>query len=125
MLGSLALALMALRAGLAMRKRRLQRLRGKPDLIRRHLALAKPAVGLVIAGFLGGAVSSVMLRNWEPFGTFHGIAGAAAALLFALTAHQGMRAQRDRGVVGRHGLLGLAAVLIAALTAVAGFVLLP
>ena len=100
MLGSLALALMALRAGLAMRKRRLQRLRGKPDLIRRHLALAKPAVGLVIVGFLGGAASSVMLRDWEPFGTFHGIAGVAVALLFGLAAHQGRRAQRDREADG-------------------------
>jgi hypothetical protein len=125
MLASLALAILALRAGLAMRKRRTRGLGPKSGLMRRHLALAKPAVGLVLVGFGGGVVSAVMLRSWEPFDSLHGLVGLVVAALFALTGYAGQRAARGRGGAGTHGLLGLSAVLLAALTAFAGFVLLP
>jgi len=126
MLIGLALAVLALRAGLAMRGRRLSRARHSAELLRRHLALAKPAVLLVLAGFVGGPVSAVLLRGWEPFGSLHSALGGLAALLFAAAAWVGSGLERRRG--GRastHGALGLAAVLLAALASMAGFVLLP
>jgi hypothetical protein len=122
---SLAVVLLALRAGLGMRRRRLQGLRPKPDLIRRHLALAKPGVTLVLIGLVGGVVSSVWLRGWEPLASFHSWLGIASALLFVVAATLGRRAGRGREEAARHGLLGLFAVLMALVAMVAGFVLLP
>ena len=126
MLLSLGLALLALRAGLEMRKRRLRGTRRSAELLRRHLALAKPAVVLVALGFVGGPLSAVRLRGWEPFDSLHSALGAVAVLLFAAAAWMGWRLERRRGgSAGRHGALGLAAVLLAALASMAGFVLLP
>jgi len=122
---SLAVVVLALRAGLGMRRRRLQGLRPKPDLIRRHLALAKPGVALVLIGLVGGVVSSVWLRSWEPFDSFHSWLGLVSALLFASAATLGRRAGRGREEAARHGLVGLFAVLAALVAMVAGFVLLP
>ena len=122
---SLVVVLLALRAGLGMRRRRLQRLRPKPDLIRRHLALAKPGVALVLIGLIGGVVSSVWLRGWEPLDSFHSWLGLASALLFAVAAMLGRRAGRNREGAARHGLIGLFAILTALVAMVAGLVLLP
>jgi hypothetical protein len=126
MLLSLALALLALRAGLEMRKLRLRGARHSAELLRRHLLLAKPAVVLVLIGFVGGPVSAVVLRDWEPFGSLHSALGGLAALLFVAAARIGWGLERRRGgSASRHGALGLAAVLLAALASMAGFVLLP
>lgn len=126
MVASLAAAGLAFRAGLGLRRARLSRRPPPRDLRRRHLALAKLALPLLLAGFVGGPLSSALLRDWTPFGTFHGIAGALAALLFVAAALQGRRLEGGRVSARQaHGLLGALAMLIAAVTAVAGFVLLP
>ncbi|MBW2272902.1 MAG: hypothetical protein JRG96_06500 [Deltaproteobacteria bacterium] len=122
----MACALLALRAGLAMRRRRLRGAPHASGLLRRHLALAKPAVVLVLIGFAAGPISAVRFRGWEPFDSLHALLGGLAASLFAAAAWMGRSLERRRGGnASTHGALGLVAVLFAALAAMAGFVLLP
>ena len=126
MLVSLALAVLTLRAGLALRRARRGRAPPEPGLRRRHLRLAKPAVAFVLAGFAGGPISAVLLRDWRAFGSFHGMLGLAVAALFLAAAVLGRRIERGRAsAFEAHAWLGALAVLGAALAAVAGFVLLP
>jgi hypothetical protein len=126
MLLSLALAALTLRAGLALRRARLGRAPRDPGLRRRHLRLAKPAVALILAGFVGGPLSALWLRGWTPFTTFHGVLGLVVAALFVAAALVGRRLERGRSrAFEAHARLGALAVLGAALAAVAGFVLLP
>jgi len=126
MLASLTLAGLALRSGLILRRLRRRRLPRARELRPRHLRLAKPAVALLLVGFVGGPVSWVWLRGGELLGSFHGALGVAVAGLFVATAVLGHRieahASRRFDV---HALLGTLALLLGALAAVAGFVLLP
>jgi hypothetical protein len=129
MLLALALAAVALRAGLKMRRRRT---RGEPPrrgLLASHLRVARPAVLLLLVGFLGGPVSAAWLRDWAPFGTLHAWLGVLAAGLFAAAGWMGWRMQhgqlsRSRGA-NVHGALGTLAMLAGAAAAAAGMVLLP
>lgn len=126
MLAGLALAGWALRTGLALRRTRRGRARRTAAMRPRHLRLAKVAVAVVLVGFVGGPISAVTLRGFEPFESFHGLLGVAAALLFAAAAALGHRLEEGRSrAFDAHALLGMLALLAAALTAVAGFVLLP
>jgi len=126
MLVSITLAVLTLRAGLALRRARRRREPRDPKLRRRHLRLAKPAVALVLAGFVGGPISAVVLRDWQAFASFHGKLGLAVAALFLAAAVLGRRIERGRAsAFEAHAWLGALAVLGAALTAIAGFVLLP
>jgi hypothetical protein len=120
------LALFAvLRIGLKMRQRRLVGTRPDPSLLRRHLRLAKPAIFLAIFGFIGGTLSSTLIRDWALLESAHGILGLIVACLFGVTAFLGFRVERGEGEPGVHGLVGVLAILSASLAAVAGFVLLP
>lgn len=121
----LAALIAVLRIGLRMRKRRLAG--GPPDLdlIRLHLKLAKPAIALAMFGFVGGALSSTLIRGWTLFNSSHGVLGLIVVCLFGTTAYLGYRAERGEGEPGIHGLLGVLAILTASLAAFAGFVLLP
>jgi len=126
MLASLALVLLTLRSGLALRRARRARRPPPRDGRRKHLRLAKPAVALALIGFVGGPLSALWLRDWTPFSTFHGVAGGVAALLFALAAIQGRRLEAgEPSARNAHALLAGGAVLAAAVAAMAGFVLLP
>ncbi len=125
MLGTLSLVALTLRIGLAMRRRRSQGLKRQPDLLRQHLALARPAVVLAALGLVSGAASVVWLRDWRSFESFHGILGIVTTALFAATAYTGMRVLRGETKAFQHGLLGVLATLVAAVAAMAGFVLLP
>jgi len=126
MVASIALAGLTLRSGLALRRSRLGRLRRTPEMRPRHLRLARPAVVLLLLGFVGGPVSSVWLRSWDAFGTFHSAAGLAAAVLFAGAALLGHRIQVHHSkAFDAHALAGGLALLVGALAAVAGFILLP
>jgi len=123
---SLALAAVALRAGLRMRARRRQRQRPLAALRRAHIRLAKPAVLLVVVGFVAGPLSAAYLRDWSPFGTLHAWLGVVAAGLFIATAVLGLRLERGSSrAVERHALLGALAILLGGLAAMAGIVLLP
>ncbi len=129
MLSALALAALALRAGLRMRRLRTRGAKLERGLLATHLRVARPAVLLLLAGFLGGPLSALFLRDWTPFGTFHAWLGLVAAALFGTAGWLGLRMQRgrlrrDRGA-RLHGLLGTLAMLFGALAAAAGLVLLP
>ena len=126
MLVSVVLCGVSLRAGLVLRRTRRFRTRRPPGLRESHLRFAKPAVIAVLLGFLGGPISAVLLRNWEPFRTFHGVVGLVAAALFAAAGVLGLRLERRRSrQYDAHALLGLLAMLAAVIASVAGFVLLP
>jgi hypothetical protein len=126
MVVSLGLAGLALRAGLELRRLRLRRHPSRVELRRRHLRLAKPAVGLIALGALGGPLSAWLLRDWTPFQTFHSWVGVAALATFVVTAVVGRRLERGLTVARpQHARVALLAALLAALAAASGFVLLP
>ncbi|MEB2344663.1 MAG: DUF4079 family protein [Deltaproteobacteria bacterium] len=126
MLAALTLAALALRSGLALRRARRLRVRRRPEDLRRHLAVAKPALVMVAAGFAGGPLSMAWLRGREPFATAHAWIGVAALLLFVAAGILGRRLERGRGRPrDAHALLATLALLAAAGAALTGFVLLP
>jgi hypothetical protein len=124
MLGSLALAIATLRAGL--RLRRARRLGGRKNAAdyRRHLRLAKPT--LAALGFAGGIASSIWLRGWEALATTHAAVAVAALLAFLATGVLGHRLENgDRAPLEWHARLAGVATLLAAAAIGTGFVLLP
>jgi hypothetical protein len=126
MAASIALAGLARRNGLALRRARRRHGRRDPSALRAHLALAKPAVVALLIGFCAGPLSMVLLRGRDPFETAHGWIGATAIVLFVSAAWLGRRLERGRSrAVDAHALLALLAVLAAGVAALAGFVLLP
>jgi hypothetical protein len=127
MAASLACLLLALRAGLALRRARRGVARGDTlRLRRRHLALVKPAVVALAIGFVGGPLSMLWLRGREPFETAHGFVGVTAAALLVAAAWMGRRLERGRTRARDvHALLGVLAALAACGAAAAGLVLLP
>ena len=126
MAASIVLAGMALRIGLGLRAARRGRAPRRAGARARHLALAKPAVAMLLVGFVGGPLSMVWLRGREPFGTAHAWIGTLAIALFVAVAVLGRRLERGRGrPVDAHALLAGLAMLVAAVAALTGFVLLP
>lgn len=127
----LGLLAAALRSGAKLRAARLRRSALPRDARRRHLRVAKPAVVLACLGFLGGPLSALLLRDWTPFSTLHGILGASAALLLIATGLRGRALEAAGGgeesadLRAGHALLALLATGVSALAAFAGFVLLP
>ena len=122
----LVLAGLAFRAGVGLRRSRARRLPRAPGLRAGHLRFAKPAVVMLLLGFVAGPISWVWLRGGEPLGTFHGFVGLAVAVLLAGAALVGRRIETRRSrAYDLHAVLGGLAILFAALAAVAGFVLLP
>lgn len=126
MVGSLGLATLALRAGLRLRRARRRHIRRSLADRQRHLALAKPAVAMLLLGFLAGPLSMATLRGRQPFGTAHAWIGASTIALFLAAAWVGRRLElRRHGAVDVHAWLAVLAMLGAALAAATGFVLLP
>ena len=126
MTASLLLALLALRAGLRLRRARLLGVRRKAADLQRHLRLAKPAVAMLLVGFAGGPVSAVWLRGWDAFRTAHAWIALTAVGLVVATAVLGRRLEQGLGrPVEAHARLALLATFAAAAAFVAGFVLLP
>ena len=123
---SLTLALLALRAGLGLRRARLRGARRRAADLRRHLRLAKAAVVMIVIGFGAGPVSAVWLRGWDAFRTAHAWIALVTVGLYAATGVLGRRLEHGRSrAVDSHALLALLATLGAAAAFVAGFVLLP
>ena len=126
MLTAIALAALALRAGLALRRGRQTRARRSHALYAKHFRFAKPAVLLGVTGFVLGPLSMWALRGRAPFETVHAFFGVTAAALFVATGLLGWRLEhRLSRSVEAHARLGLALVLAAAAAAIMGFVLLP
>jgi hypothetical protein len=126
MLAALVVCILALRAGARIRRARQGLAPRDPSLRARHLRLAKPGVAMIAAGFLGGPLSMILLRDRPPFGTFHALLGATALALFLAAATVGRRLEHGRtSARAAHALLAVLATLFAAGAAVAGFVLLP
>lgn len=126
MLLSIGAVVVALRRGLRLRRARLAGTRRDPELRRRHLLVARPAVAAILVGFIAGPISAVALRGFEPFDTFHGAVGVSVAALFAAAAWLGHQLAHGRSRArDLHALLGGLGVLLSALAAVAGFILLP
>jgi hypothetical protein len=122
----LVLALLTLRLGLALRSARRRGVRREPSLRRSHVRLARPTLAVLVVGYAGGLASAVWLRGFEPFGTFHALAGSMALALFLATGVLGQRLLRGRSrAVEVHARLGLLAVLASAAAVGTGFVLLP
>jgi hypothetical protein len=126
MLGSLALAIATLRAGLRLRRaRRLEQRRNAADY-RRHLRLAKPTLAAIGLGFVGGIASSIWLRGWEALASTHGAIAVLALLAVVATVVLGRRLERgDRTQLEWHARLAGVATLLAAVAIGTGFVLLP
>ncbi|MDD9872167.1 MAG: hypothetical protein OXU65_01480 [Deltaproteobacteria bacterium] len=142
MLAAIALAALALRAGLRLRAAR----RGAPSaraagaeeraaLRARHILLGKIAVLAIGLGFGGGIASVVWLRGWQVFGSAHGLVACAALALFVCAAvlgrrlENGLKSGLESGAGSRarqrHAAAGLLALLAAAAAFGTGFVLLP
>lgn len=123
---ALTAAGLALRRGLLLRRARRTGATGRRELLRLHLRIAKPAVALVVLGFVLGPFSMFWLRGRAPFTSLHALLGITAAGLFVAAAFVGRRRERGQGgSADAHALLGIAAFLVGAAAAVAGFVLLP
>jgi hypothetical protein len=126
MLGAILLCGVALRRGLVLRRARRFRAPLPRSARAAHLRAAKVAVAAALLGFVGGPVSAVWLRHWEPFASFHGWVGLLAAALLAAAAGTGHRIEVHRARhFDAHALLGMLGLLAAVVGAVAGFVLLP
>jgi hypothetical protein len=126
MLSTIALAALALRAGLALRRRRHAGARRPAALYARHFRFAKPAVALALIGFALGPLSMWWLRGRAPLETAHSLAGIVTVGLFAAAGLIGRRLERGSSrAVELHARLALAAVLAALAAAIMGFVLLP
>jgi hypothetical protein len=126
MLASLALAFLALRAGLALRRARRLGARRDGRTYARHLRLAKLALTLLPIGFALGLASAVWLRGWSALGSAHGWVSSGTLALFLAAGWRGRLLERRASEArDAHALLGVLAALCAAASLFTGFVLLP
>ncbi len=126
MLAALVLALLALRAGLGLRRARRLGARRDSRAYARHLRLAKLAVTLLPFGFAAGIASAVLLRGWSALGSAHGWVSSGTLALFLAAAWFGRGLERRASEArDTHALLGVLAALCAAASLFTGFVLLP
>ena len=126
MLATIGLALLTLRAGLALRRaRRLGQPRA-PRALARHLRLAKLTLTLVPLGFAAGLASAVGLRGFDALASAHGRVACGALALFLATGFVGARLEKGQSQArDLHALLGVLAALCAGAAFGTGFVLLP
>lgn len=123
---AIAVAALAARSGLRMRRARRLAAPRERSALGRHLRIAKLAVAMVMIGALGGPLSMALLRGRAPFETAHAWIGVTAFALFAGAAFLGRRLERGRArPLDAHALLGVLALLASGVAAVTGFVLLP
>ncbi len=123
---ALAITLLALRRGLALRSARRRGVRRPPAWRREHLRLAKLAMVMLIVGWAGGPASMLWLRDRPAFDTAHAAVATGGLLLLVATAVLGHRLERGRSQArDLHAALALASTLAAAAAMGTGFVLLP
>lgn len=126
MVSTLAMAIATARLGLEIRRRRMNQRQVGGELRARHLRFGKRTLLMVGLGFLAGPISMALLRDREPFESFHGILGIIVLGLFAWTGWTGRALaagkQEARDI---HRIAAASSVAAAMLSAVAGFILLP
>ena len=126
MVTTLATALATARLGLEIRRRRVN---GRPvggELRVRHLRFGRRTLLMIGIGFLAGPASMALLRNRDPFESFHGILGLIVLGLFAWTGWSGRAlANGNRDARDIHRIAAASSVAAAMLSAIAGFILLP
>jgi len=126
MISTLVMAILTARLGLEIRRRRLKGRSVGGDLRARHLRFGKRALVMVGIGFLSGPVSMALLRDRNPFESFHGILGIIVLGLFSWTGWSGRAlALGRRDARDIHRIAAGTSVAAAMLSAVAGFILLP
>jgi hypothetical protein len=126
MVSTLTMAIVTARLGLEIRRRRMNGRRVGGELRTRHLRFGKRTLAMVGVGFLAGPVSMLLLRDRDPFESFHGILGIIVLGLFAWTGWSGrVLAAGNRDVRDIHRIAAASSVAAAMLSAVAGFILLP
>jgi hypothetical protein len=126
MVVSLAMAIATARLGLEIRRRRLNARPIGGELRRRHLRNGSRTLVMVGIGFLAGPVSMALLRDRDPFESFHAILGMIVLGLFAWTGWSGRAlASGNREARDIHRIAAASSVAVAMLSAVAGFILLP
>ena len=91
---TVGLIFLALRRGLALRRRRQRGADKIPGALARHLVLARPAVLLAAVGLVSGPLSAVFLREWTPLQTLHGWLALLAAGLLLAAGFVGLRLSR-------------------------------
>jgi hypothetical protein len=120
----IALGLIALREGLALRRARLlDRARDSG----RHRRVAQGFVVLVVLGYASGLFSMAKLRAEPLFESFHFMltTTAGTALLLALGLGKNLERVPSSVVRGAHLACGAVGLLLALLAAVAGIAILP
>ena len=124
MLGVIALGLVVLRDGLALRDARMRR---KPRHPERHARLAKLLIALVAVGWASGVASMVLLRNQSMFESIHWPFGSSSLVLLAVAGAIGLQLERGRWLDRRvaHAAFGALGMLFALGAAVAGMSILP
>jgi len=121
----LALALLALREGLRIRRGRIS---GRRVDARRHRRLARAAVPLLIVGFAAGLASMAWLRQDESLAeSVHFRLALPAVLGLAGGGLLGLRLERGAGIRTRrwHAWLGALGLLFGLAAGVAGIAILP
>jgi hypothetical protein len=129
MLATLALALLTLRAGLALRRARRLGLQRDGRTLAKHLRLAKLAITLLPIGYAAGLASALWLRGWDALASAHGRIASVTLALFLTAAYAGRKLERKQAgalaTPDTHALLAVLAALGAAASLFTGFVLLP
>jgi hypothetical protein len=123
---SLVMALATARLGLQIRRNRIAGRSNGRALRDRHLWFGKRTLAMIAIGFVAGPFSMALLRDRDPFESFHAILGIIVLGLFAWTgwSGRGLAAgkQDSRDI---HRIAAASSIAAGLLSAVAGFILLP
>jgi uncharacterized membrane protein YfcA len=121
----LAMALLALREGIAIRRGRIS---GRRVDSRRHRRLGKLAVPLLVVGFGAGIASMAWVRSGEPLAeSVHFRLALPALLGFCVGGWLGLRLERGAGPKVRqlHAWFAALGLLLGLATGAAGMAILP
>ncbi len=124
MLAVVALGIVVLREGLALRRARIRR---RAVSSARHRRYAKILIPLVALGWAMGVASMVLLRNRDMFESIHWPFGSSALVLLVIAGAIGLRLERAQALDQRtaHVAFGALGVLLMIGAAVAGMSILP
>jgi len=124
MLAVVALGVLVLREGTALRRARARR---RPFDSSRHRRFAKLLIPLVAVGWAMGVASMVLLRNQNMFESIHWPFGTSALIMLGVAGAIGLKLERGLAMDQRtaHAAFGAFGVLLMLGAAVAGMSILP